>query len=226
MAHHHNHTHQHRGSAPNSPTRPRVSKKPTERRQEIIRTAFTLFSEKGFENTTIQDIAAQMNVSVGLCYRYFKSKTEIFEATCELYAAESLKEAQIPNDPDMAAVNKLDYFIKYLFEYTLKHKEFEANYHETPEIRANRIDRVADKMVENLIPVIEQGVQEGAFQCEEPERTTRFLIFGMIHTFHEEIPAEDTEAYIHRFVVFMRRILVDLLKIDHPEQILIWSEKK
>ena len=66
-----NHMHNHRGSAPNSPTRPRISKKPMERRQEIIRTAFGLFSEKGFENTTIQDIAAQTNVSVGLCYRYF-----------------------------------------------------------------------------------------------------------------------------------------------------------
>lgn len=225
MSQRRNHMHNHRGCAPNSPTRPRISKKPMERRQEIIQTAFRLFSEKGFENTTIQDIAAQMNVSMGLCYRYFKSKTDIFEAACEFYATESLRETQILNEPDMPAVDKLHYFIQYLFDYTLKHKEFEANYHENSEIRASRIDKVAAKMVEDLIPVIQQGIREGTFHCENPETTTRFIVFGMLHTFHEEIPAENIEAYIHHFVIFIRKMLVDLLKIDNPEQLLVWDEK-
>ena len=70
-----------RRRARNSPRRTRISKEPEERRQEIIETALTLFSEKGYENTTIQDISDRMNVSPGLFYRYFKSKTEIFAAT-------------------------------------------------------------------------------------------------------------------------------------------------
>ncbi|WP_195267773.1 TetR/AcrR family transcriptional regulator [Eubacterium sp. 1001713B170207_170306_E7] len=226
MSQRRNHTHNHRGNAPNSPTRPRISKKPMERRQEIIRTAFLLFSKKGFENTTIQDIAAQMNVSVGLCYRYFKSKTEIFEAACELYASESLQQTQIPMEPGMSAVDKLNYFIKDLFDYTLRHKEFEANYHETTEIRTSRIDKVAAKMVENLIPVMEQGIQEGEFHCENLETTTRFIVFGMLHTFHEEIPAENIEDYIHHFVIFIRKMLVDLLKIDDPERLLAWNKRE
>ncbi|MDO5431379.1 hypothetical protein [Eubacterium sp.] len=59
----------------------------------------------------------------------------------------------------MPAIDKLNYFIQYLFDYTLKHKEFEGNYHENSEIRASRIDKVAAKMVENLIPIMEEGIR-------------------------------------------------------------------
>ena len=42
--------------ARNSPRRTRVTKDPEARRQEIIETALALFSEKGYENTTIQEV--------------------------------------------------------------------------------------------------------------------------------------------------------------------------
>ncbi|CAK7029742.1 MAG: hypothetical protein EUB_00226 [Eubacterium sp.] len=141
--------------------------------------------------------------------------TEIFEAACEFYATESLRETQIFNEPGMPAIDKLHYFIQYLFDYTLKHKEFESNYHENSEIRASRIDKVAAKMVENLIPIMEEGIREGTFHCENLQTTARFIVFGMLHTFHDEIPEKNIEAYIQHFVIFIRKILIFLtIKTD------------
>ncbi|SDO84761.1 hypothetical protein SAMN04515624_104147 [Eubacterium maltosivorans] len=115
----------------------------------------------------------------------------------------------------MPAIDKLNYFILYLFDYTLKHKEFEGNYHENSEIRASRIDKVAAKMVENLIPIMEEGIREGTFHCENLQTTARFIVFGMLHTFHEEIPEKNIEAYIQHFVIFIRKILIFLtIKTD------------
>ena len=57
-----------------SNSRVRIIKDPEERKQEIIEAALHLFSQKGYEHTTIQDIAKYLNISQGLCYRYFKSK--------------------------------------------------------------------------------------------------------------------------------------------------------
>ena len=42
---------------------PRITKEPAERRQEIIDTAMRLFYEKGYERTSITDIAREMGVA-------------------------------------------------------------------------------------------------------------------------------------------------------------------
>ena len=57
-----------------SNSRVRIIKDPEERKQEIIEAALHLFSQKGYEHTTIQDIAKYLNISQGLCYRYFNLK--------------------------------------------------------------------------------------------------------------------------------------------------------
>ena len=64
----------------------RVTKEPEERRQEIIETAMRLFYEKGYEKTSIADIAKAIGVAQGLCYRYFPSKEALFDCTVDQYA--------------------------------------------------------------------------------------------------------------------------------------------
>lgn len=64
----------------------RISKEPAERKQEIIGTAMRLFYEKGYEKTSISDIAKEMNVAQGLFYRYFPSKEVLFDTAVEQYA--------------------------------------------------------------------------------------------------------------------------------------------
>jgi AcrR family transcriptional regulator len=51
-----------------------------ETRRGILETALTLFRERGFEATTIRDIAAGAGLSLGAAYYYFKSKEAIVGA--------------------------------------------------------------------------------------------------------------------------------------------------
>lgn len=64
----------------------RVVKKPEERRREILKAAIRVFASKGYEKTAISDIAAESGISQGLCYRYYTSKEEIYDAAVEEYA--------------------------------------------------------------------------------------------------------------------------------------------
>ena len=48
-----------------------------ERRAEIVRAAVKLFSERGYYNTTIQSIAREAGISVGLVYQYFREKDDV-----------------------------------------------------------------------------------------------------------------------------------------------------
>ena len=58
----------------------RISKEPEERKQEILETAIKLFSVNGFEKTSISDIAKEIGIAQGLCYRYFPSKDVLFQS--------------------------------------------------------------------------------------------------------------------------------------------------
>ena len=64
----------------------RVTKEPEVRKQEILDTALKLFGEKGYEKTSIADIAKTIGVAQGLCYRYFPSKEALFDSVVEQYA--------------------------------------------------------------------------------------------------------------------------------------------
>jgi AcrR family transcriptional regulator len=50
------------------------------RRREIIDAATNILSDKGYHNTSIADIAAELDVGHGTLYRYFKNKLDI--ASC------------------------------------------------------------------------------------------------------------------------------------------------
>lgn len=52
-------------------------------RDRILDGADRAFRASGFRGTTIPDIAAQAGVSVGLIYRYFASKEELFLSVCQ-----------------------------------------------------------------------------------------------------------------------------------------------
>ncbi len=49
-------------------------------RRQILETALELFRERGFEDTTIRDIAARAGLSLGAAYYYFHSKEAIVGA--------------------------------------------------------------------------------------------------------------------------------------------------
>lgn len=65
-----------------------------ERREQIVRAAAKLFSEQGYYSTTIQDIAREADISVGLIYQYFRDKDDVLFLT--LQAVLETYEREIP----------------------------------------------------------------------------------------------------------------------------------
>lgn len=64
-----------------------------ERRNQLLRTAVGLFSQRGFEGTTTKSIAAAAGVSEAIIFRHFKSKEELYMSILDYKALEAgLKE--------------------------------------------------------------------------------------------------------------------------------------
>ena len=57
-------------------------RKGIERRDQIIEAAEMLFYEKGYEQTSVQDVLDALSLSKGGFYHYFQSKLELLEAVC------------------------------------------------------------------------------------------------------------------------------------------------
>lgn len=53
-------------------------------REKLLDAATTVFTKRGFAATSMQDIASEAGVSVGLIYRHFSSKEALFGALVEL----------------------------------------------------------------------------------------------------------------------------------------------
>ena len=65
----------------NTTTRTRM--RPEERRQQILNVALELFAKRGFEEVTIGDIAAEMDIVRPTIYIYFPSTNAILDAIFE-----------------------------------------------------------------------------------------------------------------------------------------------
>lgn len=79
------------------------------RRRQILQAAEKVFSEKGYHQTNIADIARELNIGHGTFYRYFKNKREIFESVV-VDIIKRVSGVVAGEDPD--STNSLDEYIQ------------------------------------------------------------------------------------------------------------------
>ena len=59
---------------------PRFHRRPEARPEELIAAALAVFGERGFRQTTLEEVAARAGVSKGTVYLYFSSKDDLLRA--------------------------------------------------------------------------------------------------------------------------------------------------
>jgi AcrR family transcriptional regulator len=80
----------------------------------ILETALLLFREKGFDNTTMRDIASACDMAVGTAYHHFDSKDSIVAAYYEL--------VQAKHSADVFEFNKSKHTLKARLEHAFNSK--------------------------------------------------------------------------------------------------------
>ncbi|MGA7722469.1 MAG: TetR/AcrR family transcriptional regulator [Ignavibacteriaceae bacterium] len=91
-------------------------------RENILNSALKLFAEKGFNGTSINDIANAANISKGLAYNYFESKQKLIEAIFEELMKEGEKFIEIMDTVD-DPYEKLRLIIEATFKYYEENEE-------------------------------------------------------------------------------------------------------
>lgn len=99
-----------------SPKTPDQNKEIREKtRQEIKDSAFELFAEKGFANTSVKSIAQKAGKSKGLIYHYFDSKDDILQSIFDDLT--ELGKQALNFSEDQSSTEKLEFMLNMIFGY-------------------------------------------------------------------------------------------------------------
>ncbi|EJP6472339.1 TetR/AcrR family transcriptional regulator [Clostridium botulinum] len=181
----------------------RISKDPEVRKQEILEAAMRLFYMKGYEATSMADIAKEINVVQGLCYRYFKSKQELFDIAMEQYAKEcSEKFLTVICDDKKSLIERMDAMTKLMLN-----QENNSKYHDFYHKAGNEMlhEQLMIKIAKYLIPYVKKELtklaEKGEIQIDNVEIITNFIMYGQIGVLGcENIPIDKRIKEIHKFI--------------------------
>ena len=157
-----------------------------DKKQTIIEAAMELFADKGFEGTSIRELAAKAGVNIAMVNYYFGSKEKLFEAMVEeksTYFRERLNSVLI--DESKNELQKIDTIIEdYVNRITSQHKYHRVIHQELMlqqrESLHENIIAVFAKNKEVLKKIIDQGVKKKVFRKVDPELTI-VTLFGTMH---------------------------------------------
>jgi TetR/AcrR family transcriptional regulator, cholesterol catabolism regulator len=180
------------------PTRPRPrragQRRPRARNHEdrwtdIIERAGAIFYRKGYEATSLQDIADAVGMLKGSIYYYIKTKEDLLY---ELVSrAQDMFEATLEEDEETArspAPVRLRAFIGRWMALTSRERErglvAEREFMRLSKRRLKRVIERRDELSRHVKNIIRQGIDEGAFDPSTDASVAAAAIFELMKTSH------------------------------------------
>ena len=143
--------------------------------RRIVEEAVNLFYTEGYENTTLDMLAAQLEVTKPFIYSYFKSKNELLFQVC--YTGIKLSQEALDRglDSDGSATEKLKRIIEQVGSIILQYQQYivvyvreEKNLHSDDSRRIRKQRSVFDH---RLAALLEEGNSTGEFVVANPLMT-------------------------------------------------------
>lgn len=141
-------------------------------RARILEVALRLFSDKGYDATSLQDIADEMGLTKPAVYYHYKGKGEILRDLAEpaRQAAADLM-ARVRAAP--TAAERVDTMIEGLVEILIARRDVMRIVAQQPAMREDMQAALdAERLVENMI--------EGFFGPEPPTLDQRFAVYASV----------------------------------------------
>jgi AcrR family transcriptional regulator len=154
-----------------------------ERRRMIAQEAVQLFVHKGFNETSMRQIARMTGMGKSTLYDYFPSKDDIIVFVLERHLADVMSQAHGILAQPVSAAEKLRAVMKMHLAFLLRQKSFYLRLMlEAQRLKAESQQRIQEKryafqdMLKNLI---EQGIKEGSFREVDSTMAMKTLISMM-----------------------------------------------
>ena len=166
------------------------NKYPEETEAKILDASMKLFLEKGYEQTTIQDIVNQLGgLTKGAFYHHFKSKEEVMDAlTTKLFYDDNPFE-KVKNQKGLTGLEKIKSMLVQSLLDNSSHRQISIEAMQllsSPNFLKIFIDDNRDIVAPLFQELIEKGIQDGSIKSGHPkllaELFTLLTNFWMIPT--------------------------------------------
>jgi len=157
------------------------------RQAELLETAIEVFAGRGYQATTMDEIAERAGVSKGMLYIYFKNKETLFGAVFRWYG-------QIISETMESAISGIDNEIEQLQriasawgQIAVEHRDYVPlflDFWAAASVKGMRSDYADDlaHMYEEyrtlIIEIIERGKKNGRFKQDADARAAAYLLVG------------------------------------------------
>ena len=173
-------------------------KKGERRKQDLLNIAYRMFIEKGYENTSVDDIIIEAGIAKGTYYYYFESKEATLEAVIEMMIekAENIAKAALMNPVPITL--KLASVV-----YAFQPNKDEIVITDVLERKENIVmhDKIGKKIVEVAVPIlsdiVREGIAQGIFACTNVEERVKMLLIMSQNMFdYGAYSNKDIEVYV------------------------------
>lgn len=183
--------------------------------QEVLDAAATLFEEKGYQATTLQDVASKVRLLAPSLYYYIKTKEDLLFSVMK--RAHELGLRLLDEPPEVAGADaemRLAAFIRQWMggTYPPQIRVVERDIRFLSEERQREVLGWRDRMTHFVAGIIRQGVSEGAFDTSTNPTvaaSTLFVVLNATPTWFREpgrlTYKELTEWYTRLFLEGMKR---------------------
>jgi AcrR family transcriptional regulator len=155
------------------------------RRDEILDAAERVFAEKGYHETGIADIAADLGIGHGTFYRYFRNKHDIAATVLERVVAR-IAAAGLEEDPEASETleqyrAQTERILRRMFDLIDDHPMVMRFFHsQSLAVDAERLSAALDTYSEFTQRFIENGVRRGFLRADLDAEITAQALVGIV----------------------------------------------
>lgn len=211
------------------------NKHPEETVELILNTAQTLFFEKGYEHTTIQDIVAHLGgLTKGAIYHHFNSKEEILLAVIDrIFQNNTLysKWTAIQKNTHLTGGEKIKKMLLAAIydEQEQQCRSLGFNLQNMPQVLSDLLLRSVNEIAPTVYqPIIEEGIKDGSIKlpyAKELAEITAFLANIWFNPLVFSMSKEDMRRKFEVVCMLMQTLGLDISDIYPALEEMLYTDQ-
>lgn len=207
-------------------------KNPEERKNEILDAADILFTQKGFDGTSTNDILEAVGIARGTLYYHFKSKEDIMDSLIDRYSSGLLTRAKdIAGDKSIPVYDRI---VQTVMALNMNHdsgKEIIEHIHKPQNalMHFKAQKAILNGLTPILTEIIKEGIEQGLCTTPYPYEAIEMLVVYTNTVFDGnmiDLTDEDRVQRVKAFVFHTERLLgVERGTLSLTQQIFERDEK-
>ncbi|PBB05138.1 MULTISPECIES: TetR/AcrR family transcriptional regulator [Salimicrobium] len=150
---------------------------------KITETSISLFGQKGFKETSIQEIVDHLGLTKGTFYYYFKNKEEVLVQIHERFIDDLLEKQEKILKSSLRPEEKLRELVRMMIENIRASVNsamiFFREMRHLSEGKLLYVRQKRDLFQQNIEKLVQEGIEEGAFRTDLRADMISYFILGM-----------------------------------------------